>query len=394
MSEISAKSCHEVFVSSIVRELRAALGNGNHPLHAPQFIGKERQYLNDCISSTFVSSVGGYVDTFETELAKFVGVRRAVVVASGTSALQVALHLAGVKADDEVVVPTLSFVATANAVSHLGAIPHFVDSSFDDLGIDAYVLRDWLDFVSEPTTHGTRNCQTGRRIKAIIPMHVFGHPCDIEGLMRVAHDFKLEVVEDAAEALGSYYHGAHVGGFGLLGILSFNGNKIITTGGGGAILTNDERLANQAKHLSTTAKVPHQWEYVHDDIGYNYRMPNINAALGCAQLENLSNFIMSKRRLARHYQKHFDHVENVRLIQEPSGTKSNYWLQGLVLDRKVMAARDLVLKATNDEGLMTRPAWSLIHDLAPYKSCPKAPLPVATQLAKQIINIPSSAGLV
>ena len=179
-----------------------------------------------------------------------------------------------------------------------------------------------------------------------------------------------------------------------LGVFSFNGNKIITTGGGGAILTNDERLANQAKHLSTTAKVPHQWEYVHDDIGYNYRMPNINAALGCAQLENLSNFIMSKRRLARCYKQHFDHVENVRLIQEPSGTKSNYWLQGLVLDKEVMGARDLVLNATNNEGLMTRPAWSLIHDLVPYKNCPKAPLPVATQLSKQIINIPSSAGLV
>ncbi len=380
--------------TAVVEALQSVLGEGPVPLHEPRFQGNEQRYVQDCIESTFVSSVGAYVDRFERELAEYSGARRAVAVVNGTAALQVALQLAGVRAGDEVVVPALTFVATANAVHYLGATPHFADSSEATLGLDPDALRDWLGHTAERTAAGIRNRHTGRPIRAVVPMHTFGHPCDMDGLMAVAHDYGLALVEDAAESLGSRYHGRHTGTFGLLGALSFNGNKVITTGGGGAILTDDERLADHAKHLTTTAKQPHRWEYVHDEIGYNFRMPNLNAALGCAQLEQLPDFLAAKRHLADRYRETFSGVEGARLVREPEGSESNYWFQTLLLDEGEAQQRDRVLEATNEAGLMTRPAWMLMHQLEPYRGCPRAPVPVAESLAQRIINLPSSAGLV
>ena len=380
-------------VDSIINALRNALGEGNFPLHEPRFTGNEQHYVQECIASTYVSSVGAYVDRFESELAAYTGARRAVAVVNGTAALQVALQLGGVKENDEVIIPALTFVATANAVQHLGAVPHFADSEEYTLGLDPRALRDWLKSVAEPAGDEYRNRQTGRRIKALVPMHTFGHPCDLEGLLAVAHDYRLNLVEDAAESLGSLYHGQHTGTFGLLGTVSFNGNKIITTGGGGAILTNDDRLADHAKHLTTTAKLPHRWDYEHDEVGYNFRMPNLNAALGCAQLEQLPEFLASKRRLMGRYQAAMKDIAEVRLMTEPSNSDSNYWLQTLVLVDAIADQRDGILQATNDAGLMTRPAWRLMHQLAPHQECPRAPLPVVESLAQRLINLPSSACL-
>lgn len=379
---------------SIVDVLRHALGRETASLHEPLFHGKEQEYVQDCVESTFVSSVGTYVDRFERDLADYTGARRAVAVVNGTAALQVALQLAGVERGDEVIVPALTFVATANAVRYLGAIPHFADCDEATLGLDPATLREWLDSIAERTTEGCRNRHSGRRIRALVPMHTFGHPCDMDGLMEVAHDYGLTLVEDAAESLGSCYHGRHTGTFGLLGTFSFNGNKIVTTGGGGAILTDDEQLADRAKHLTTTAKQPHRWEYVHDEVGYNFRMPNLNAALGCAQLEQLPEFLSSKRRLYSRYCEAFSELENVRVMSEPSRCESNFWLQALILDDVVADQRNEILAATNESGLMTRPVWMLLNKLEPYRECPSAPIPVAESLIRRIINVPSSAGLV
>ena len=378
---------------SIITALRKALGDGDVALHEPRFAGNEQRYVQDCIASTYVSSVGSYVDRFEKELAAYTGAHHAVAVVNGTAALQVALQLAGVRANDEVIVPAVTFIATANAVHYLGATPHFVDSNEHTLGLDPLALRDWLRITAEAVVGGYRNRSTGRRLRAIVPMHTFGHPCDVDGLLAVAHDYRLAVVEDAAESLGSFYQGQHTGTFGLLGTLSFNGNKIVTTGGGGAILTNERRLADHAKHLTTTAKQPHRWEYVHDEVGYNFRMPNLNAALGCAQLEQMSEFLASKRRLFSRYKEAFAGIGGVRLMEEPVGCESNYWLQTLIMSGGIVGQRDKILEVTNEAGFMTRPAWRLMHQLKPYKACPRAPLPTAESLVKRIINVPSSAGL-
>ena len=379
----------------VLSRLRAALDFPASfvPLHEPRFTGNEQRYVQECIASTYVSSVGAYVERFEKELADYTGARRTVAVVNGTAALQVALQLAGVQANDEVIVPALTFVATANAVHYLGAIPHFVDSEEATLGLDPLALREWLQATAEASGDGYRNRYTGRRLRALVPMHTFGHPCDLEGLLAIARDYRLALVEDAAESLGSRYQGQHTGTFGLLGTLSFNGNKIITTGGGGAILTNDERLAEYAKHLTTTAKLPHRWDYVHDEVGYNFRMPNLNAALGCAQLEQLPEFLASKRRLFERYQESLADIDEVRLMREPSDCQSNYWLQTLILSENVAEQRNAILQATNDAGLMTRPAWRLMHRLAPYQECPRAPLPVAESLERRVVNLASSAGL-
>jgi perosamine synthetase len=393
MQQAAATTMQASLEHRVIDALRSVLGDGSFALHEPRFGGNEQAYVQECIASTFVSSVGRCVDRFEQDLAAFTGARRAIAVVNGTAALQVALQLAGVQAGDEVIVPTLSFVATANAVHYLGATPHFVDSAEDTLGMDPAALKEWLKHVAEPTATGSRNRHTGCPIRAIVPMHTFGHSCNLAELLPIAYDYQLALVEDAAESLGSYYQGQHTGTFGKLGALSFNGNKVITTGGGGAILTNDERLADRAKHLTTTAKQPHRWDYVHDEIGYNFRMPNLNAALGCAQLEQLPSFLASKRRLAEKYTEAFQGMESVRLMHEPQGCRSNYWLQTLLLDESAADQRDAVLTATNDAGLMTRPAWRLLHQLAPYQQCPRAPLPVAESLARRLINIPSSAGL-
>lgn len=379
----------------VLNKLLSILRDGKSvALHEPLFIGNEKLYLEDCIDSNYVSSVGNYVSRFEDALAHYTGARRAIAVMNGTAALQLSLQLAGIKKDDEVIMPTLTFVGTANAVNYLGATPHFADSDEHTLGLDPRALRDWLKYMAESTALGYRNRFTGRRLGAVVCVHTFGHPCDVEGLMQVAHDYMMPLLEDAAESLGSLYQSKHTGTFGLLGALSFNGNKIITTGGGGAILTNDERLADHAKHLSTTAKVPHIWDYVHDEVGYNLRLPNLNAALGCAQLENLPTFLNSKRRLFNVYRDAFQSLDDLNLVQEPLHCRSNYWFQTLLLAESAADQRDEILKVTNDAGIMTRPAWCLMHELLPYQHCPSAPLPCAESLVRRLVNIPSSAGLV
>ncbi len=378
---------------NIVAALASVLGEGPVALHEPRLDGNESQYLSDCLASTYVSSVGAYVDRFEADLATFTGAKHAVVTINGTSALHVALILADVQPSDEVLVPALSFVATANAVRYCNATPHFLDSQESTLGIDPVAMRAWLTETTTVENGACVNRATGRRIAAVVPMHVFGHPCDVVGVMEVAAEYRLPVVEDAAESLGSLVNGQHTGTFGLLGTLSFNGNKIVTTGGGGAILTNDSHLAQRAKHLTTTAKVPHRWEYTHDEVGYNYRMPNINAALGCAQLEQIESFITSKRQLFEKYRAALAGIAGVQLFREPSGTRSNYWLQTLLLEEDQAHQRDTVLKALNDNGFMARPAWTLLSSLRPFRDCPSAPLPVASLLEQRLINVPSSAGL-
>ncbi len=391
---MNAVSTSPILAQQVVTAIRSVVGPGPAVLHEPNFNGNEWLYLKECLDSTFVSSVGKFVDRFEADLAAFTGAKHAVAVVNGTAALHIALKLAGVKADDEVLIPALTFVATANAVTYCGATPHFVDSDSYTLGMDAAKLRDYL--VSHTEQHA-RNCvnrSTGQIIRALVPMHTFGHPVDLEGLLAVAYDFNLTLVEDAAESLGSYYHGQHTGTFGLLGTLSFNGNKIITTGGGGAILTNDSGLALHAKHLTTTAKLPHAWEYQHDEIGFNYRLPNLNAALGCAQLEQLPKMVAAKRVLFHRYKAAFSSVASVKLTAEPEHCQSNYWLQALALNPECAEQRNTILKATNDAGFMTRPAWMLMHELIPFKDCPSMDLAGSQLLSKCLINIPSSSRLV
>lgn len=363
------------------------------PLHEPLFQGNEWTYVKECIDTTWVSSVGKFVDQFEENLAKYIGVNRAVVTVNGTAALHIALVLAGVEKNDEVLLPTLTFVATANAVSYLGAIPHFVDSEERTLGIDPYKLEEYLAGSTLIRNGECFNKSSGRRIKAVVPMHTFGHPVDIDPLVKICKAYHIELVEDAAESMGSFYKGQHTGSFGTVAAVSFNGNKIITTGGGGAILTNDHSLAEKAKHLTTTAKIPHQWEYEHNQVAYNYRLPNINAALGCAQLEQLSSMLDNKRLLFTRYRDAFSELPGVQLYQEPQFAKSNYWLNVLILDKEYTDERDHLLTLLNENGVMARPVWKPMHQLEMYRDCPRMNVSCAESLARRIINIPSGAKL-
>jgi len=377
----------------IVGAISTVVGVGPVALHEPTFTGNEWKYLKECLDSTFVSSVGEFVDRFERDLAGYTSSKYAIAVVNGTAALHISLLLAGVKPLDEVLVPALTFVATANAVAYCGAMPHFVDSETATLGVDAAKLREYLSAATQQRSELCVNRATGQTIRAMIPMHTYGHPVDLDGLLDVARDFNIVLIEDAAESLGSFYHGQHTGTFGLLGTLSFNGNKTITTGGGGAILTNDAALAKRAKHLTTTARVPHEWEFRHDEVGYNYRMPNLNAALGCAQIEQLPTLLTRKRELFARYSAAFAGVKGARLMREPADCQSNYWLQTVLLDEELGDEREAVLKATNTAGLATRPTWTLMSDLLPFAQSPKMDLSCAQSLARRIINIPSSPNL-
>jgi aminotransferase in exopolysaccharide biosynthesis len=390
---VNAIAEQSTLAAQVIAAIRSVIGDQAAALHEPRFAGNEWRYLRECLDSTFVSSAGKFVDRFEADLAAYTGARHAVAVVNGTAALHVALRLAQVRQNDEVLVPALTFVATANAVTYCGAVPHLADSEEGTLGLDPRALRAYLQRVTEMRNGQCVNRSSGRVIRALVPMHAFGHPFDIEGVLAVAREFSLAVVEDAAESLGSYVADRHTGTFGLMGVLSFNGNKTVTTGGGGAILTNDGALAARARHLTTTAKVPHRWEYRHDEVGYNYRMPNLNAALGCAQLEQLPGFLQAKRRLFQQYAAAFTAVTGVRLLAEPRDCRSNYWLQTLLLDERHADKRDEVLAAANDAGLMARPAWTLMHRLPAFASCPRMPLPVAESLERRLINLPSSAHL-
>jgi perosamine synthetase len=380
--------------AAVVATLRTVLAVHDKPvsLHEPQFGGNEWAYVKECIDTGWVSSVGKFVDRFEQDLAAYTGVKHAVAVVNGTAALHVCLLLVDVKPGDEVLMPALTFIATANAVSYCGAVPHFVDSSIATLGLDPLKLQAYLEDIAEMRDGFCFNRQTGRRIKAVVPMHTFGHPVDLDALEALCERYNLALVEDAAESLGSYYKGVHTGNRGRVSALSFNGNKVITTGGGGAILTNDSVLGKLAKHLTTTAKVPHKWSFAHDQVGFNYRLPNINAALGCAQLEQLPDFILAKRRLAQAYQAAFAGMNGVSVFVEPEFARSNYWLNALLLDRDCAEQRDDLLALSNAQNIMTRPVWTLMHKLEMFKSCPRMQdLSIAEDIERRLINIPSSA---
>lgn len=375
--------------------LHSALGTPTAPLslHEPEFGEREWLLVKDCLESGWVSSVGRYVDAFEQQLAAFTGARHAVAVVNGTAALHVALLLAGVGADDEVLMPALTFVATANAVAYCGAHPHFIDCDDSTFGLDPQALAAHLAHIAERTPDGWRNRLTGRKLAAILPVHIFGIPARLPEIIEVAGQYDLPVVEDAAEALGTFRNGQHAGTFGQFGTLSFNGNKIITTGGGGALLTNDTELARQAKHLTTTAKLPHAWSFVHDRTAFNYRLPNINAALGCAQLERLPEFLGRKARLAERYAQAFSPWQEGNLVTPPPGTTANHWLNAVRLVHPDAAARDRLLADAHAAGFMCRPVWDLMHHLPMYAACPRSELPVAEALAASLINLPSGPAL-
>lgn len=387
-------SADKEFTERIVGVLQSVLpAKENIPLHEPHFGGNEWEYVKDCLDSGWVSSVGAYVNRFEQMLCDFTSSPYTVAAVNGTAALHICLLLAGVNAGDEVIVPALTFVATANAVTYCNAIPHFVDVEERTLGLDPTKLNDYLGQISEIRGGVCYNRLTGRPIRAVVPMHTFGHPVDLDLLQELCERYHLVMVEDAAESLGSLYKGRYTGTMGLVSCLSFNGNKTITTGGGGAILTNSASIAKLAKHITTQAKMPHRWEFNHDMVGYNYRMPNINAALGCAQLEQLPGFIEKKRKLASRYQEAFQDVSGIRVFTEPNFACSNYWLNVLVLDKEFSCERDNLLELTNNAGIMTRPLWTPMHRLDMYHGCPRMDLSKAEDLERRVINIPSSACL-
>lgn len=389
---MSEQALADEFLGALQRVLGAA--DKPIPLHEPEFAGHEWEYVRDCLDTGWVSSVGKYVDEFEVRLTQYTGARHAIAVVNGTAALHAALVVAGVRPGDEVLLPALTFVATANAVSQCGAVPHFVDSAENTLGLDPAALKGYLEHIAEPAGGGLRNRLTGRRLAAVVPMHTFGHPVNMPALLAVAEQFGLPIIEDAAESLGSFIGDRHTGTFGLLGTLSFNGNKVITTGGGGAILTDDAAVARRLKHLTTTAKRPHRWEFFHDEVAWNYRLPNLNAALGCAQLERLPDMLARKRILAGVYRAAFSASAGLRFVGEPEGCRSNYWLNSVRLSEPSMALRDTLLTAANDQGFQCRPAWTLMHRLPMYAHCPRAPLPIAERLEATLINLPSSPKLV
>jgi aminotransferase in exopolysaccharide biosynthesis len=361
------------------------------PLHEPVFSGREKELLVNCIETTYVSSVGEYVDLFEKNVAVYTGSKYAVSCVNATAAIHISLLLAGVKPGEEVITQPITFIATVNAITYCGAVPVFVDVNSEMPGMSAEKLESWLksNIRIDKSTGQAVNKSTGRRVTACLPVHVFGHPCDMDAIMLVCDHYNIPVVEDAAESLGSLYHNEHTGTFGKMGVLSFNGNKIITTGGGGMIITNDKELAERAKHLTTQAKVPHAWEMAHDAIGYNYRLPNINAALGVAQLEKLEEFITIKRRIAKEYEQFFSKLEEVDFIAEPTQTRSNYWLNTLIFKDPKM--RNGFLEYTNRKGVLTRPVWHLISGLPMYRYCQHGDLSNANWLGQRMVNLPSSA---
>ena len=392
-------------VISFIKEL---YGNQEFtPLAVPKFIGNEKKYLNECIDTTFVSSVGQFVDRFEKDMAAYTGAKRAVVCVSGTNALHMALLLAGVKRDDEVLTQALTFIATENALSYIGAYPVFIDVDRSTMGLSPDAMKEWLNknaevrkntrigeldkshnFAYQEDDLACYNKKTGRRVKACVPMHTFGHPVRIEEIAALCKEWHIELVEDAAESIGSKYKGIHTGLFGKVGALSFNGNKTITTGGGGMLLFMDEELGAYAKHITTQAKIPHRWEFRHDHIGFNYRMPNINAALGCAQLEHLDEYIADKRATAAAYAEYFKSVEGIEFFVEPENAFSNYWLNVVILPDHEKQLE--FLQETNDNGVMTRPIWELMNRLPMFEKCENDGLKNTIFFADRVVNIPSS----
>lgn len=378
--------------SKVISFIKELYGNQDFtPLSVPKFSGNEKKYLDECIDTTFVSSVGKFVDRFEEDMAKYTGAKKAIVCVSGTNALHMSLMLVGVERNDEVLTQALTFIATCNALSYIGAHPVFLDVDKSTMGLSPYAIKEWLIKNAEIRNGECWNKNSGRRVKACVPMHTFGHPVIIDEIADICDEYNIELVEDAAESIGSKYKGKHTGTFGKVGAISFNGNKTITTGGGGMMVFKDEELAKYAKHITTQAKIPHRWEFRHDHIGYNYRMPNINAALGCAQLENLDNFIANKRQLALEYAEYFKNVEDIQFFTEPEDSFSNYWLQAVVLKDK--AAQQAFLQQTNDNGVMTRPIWELMNRLPMFEHCENDGLRNTIWFADRVVNIPSSVRL-
>ena len=378
--------------SKTIGFIKEVFGNQDFtPLAVPVFTGNEKKYLEECIDTTFVSSVGKFVDRFEKDMAAYAGCKKAVVCVSGTNALHMSMMLVGVERDDEVLTQALTFIATCNAISYIGAHPVFIDVDKSTMGLSPDALKEWLVKNAEIKNGQCYNKNSGRRVKACVPMHTFGHPARIVDIADLCEEYHIELVEDAAESIGSLYKGRHTGTFGKVGAISFNGNKTITTGGGGMMLFNDEELAAHAKHLTTQAKVTHRWEFRHDHVGYNYRMPNINAALGCAQLENLDKFIASKRQLALEYAEFFKNVDDIQFFTEPEDTFSNYWLQAVIFKDK--DAQQAFLQQTNDNGVMTRPIWELMNSLPMFEHCENDGLINTIWFADRVVNIPSSVRL-
>jgi aminotransferase in exopolysaccharide biosynthesis len=372
----------------LVRFIRDTYGTKDLiPLHAPAFRGHEKAYVLECIDSTYVSSVGPFVDRFERDIAAYTGAPCAVATVNGTAALHVALVVAGVEQGDLVITQALTFVATCNAIAYCGAEPVFLDVDRHTLGLSPTAVEQWLESAAQLDADGVcRHKDDGRTVRACLPMHTFGHPVDLAGLVDVCKRWNLALVEDAAESLGSLYQGRHTGTFGRLGALSFNGNKVLTTGGGGMLLA-DEKLGARAKHLTTTAKRPHAYEFIHDEVAYNYRLPNINAALGCAQLEQIETFVQAKRQLAARYADHLSTTE-LQFVQEPPGCRSNYWLNAVICADR--AQRDALLQATNDAGVSTRPIWQLMSRLPAFRHCVHGELLHSEWLESRVVNLPSS----
>lgn len=374
-------------VVSFVHELYGT--NDFVPLSVPKFIGNEKKYMDECIDTTFVSSVGKFVDRFENDVASYTGAKKAVVCVSGTNALHMSLLLAGVERNDEVLTQALTFIATCNALSYIGAQPVFLDVDKSTMGLSPDAVKAWLAKNAEIRNGECYNKNSGRRVKACVPMHTFGHPVRIEDLARICEEFHIELVEDAAESIGSKYKGKHTGTFGKIGAISFNGNKTITTGGGGMMIFQSEELGQFAKHITTQAKVPHRWEFRHDHVGYNYRMPNINAALGCAQLENIDKLIAGKREVAAAYAEFFKNIDGIDFFVEPENCFSNYWLNAVVMENK--EKQQEFLQYTNDNGVMTRPIWELMNRLPMFEHCEHDNLTNTIWFADRVVNIPSSA---
>ena len=369
---------------SLVKELYK--GETFIPLHAPKFLGNEKKYLNECVDSTFVSSVGEFVNRFEKEVQNYTGASFAIATSNGTSALHVTLNAIGVKQDDEVITQSLSFIATANAISYCGAKPIFLDIDKNTYGLSAKKLEEFLASNCEVVNSTCKNKTSGKIIKACIPMHTFGHPCEIEKIKTICDKYYITLIEDAAESLGSFYNNKHTGRFGKAGIISFNGNKTITAGGGGVIITDDEKLAKRLKHLTTTAKIPHPYEYDHDEIGFNYRMPNINAALVLAGLERLDEILKNKRETYERYEKFFT-CKGIELLKEPKNTTSNYWLNTILL--KESRDKEELLEICTKENIMVRPVWKPLHTLTMYKECQCEDMPNTLEFYNKALNIPS-----
>jgi len=375
----------------VIQTIKKVVGVGKHELHEPMFCGNEINYLKKTINTNYVSSVGPFVEKFENKIKKFTNSKYCISVVNCTEALHLSMVACGVMKNDEVIVPSITFAGTANAIVYAGAIPHFVDSEFESLGIDPLKLESYLEKITVKKGRFYYNKKTKRRISAIIPVHIFGNICKIDEILKISKKYSLIVIEDAAEALGSFYNKKHAGTFGLVGCISFNGNKIITTGGGGAIVTNNKFLAKKIKHLSTTAKIKHPWDYIHDSLGYNFRMPNLNAALGCAQIENLNKFLKAKKKLFLKYKNKFFKIKNIRLIHDRKYYNSNNWLITIFIKNSTLKIRNKILYLGRRNNLYLRPPWKPLHTLKYLSDMPRMNLDNAKKIYRSCINLPSGA---